>query len=246
MIHELVTPRQVAAACDDDDLVVWAAQDLTGGARAWAGGQAVLAAAPDICRRDRIAVWGHPADAADLVRHALAELGPGYRPFGETTLMGEVIDRVEGVERTHGFSWMSLDQLPIGPSDGVSWLEGSFDGEITRLLAADAPTAFATPGLPGVARWAGARVDGALAAVAADAWSAPTVGFMAGVATAAAQRGRGLAGRVCRWLSGRLVAAHGRAALMVDDGNAAALGLYAALGYRRRPVAVAAVSAAAA
>lgn len=242
MIHELLTPRQVADACGDDDLVVWAAQDLAGGARAWAGGQAVLAAAADIARRDRLAVWGHPADAADLVRHALAELGPTYRPLGEAGLVEAVAGRVEGMERVAAFSWMSLDHLPIGPSDGVSWLEGAFDGEIARLLAADAPDSYAAPGRAGVARWAGARVEGALAAVAADAWSAPTVGFMAGVATASALRGRGLAGRVCRWLSGRLVAAHGRAALMVDDHNEAALRLYAALGYRRRPVAVSAVA----
>ncbi|MFD1932410.1 MULTISPECIES: GNAT family N-acetyltransferase [Nonomuraea] len=242
MIYELRTARQVAQACGDDDLVVWVAQGLSGGARAWAGGGAVLAAASDVCRRDRIAVWGDPADAADLLRHALAESGPTFRPFGDAELIEQVAGRVEGLRRVAAFSWMSLDHLPIGPSDGVSWLEGAFDGEITRLLAANAPDSYAAPGRPGVARWAGARVEGALAAVAADAWSAPTVGFMAGVATASGLRGRGLAGRVCRWVSGRLVAAHGRAALMVDDDNAAALGLYSALGYRRRPVAVAAVS----
>ncbi|TDD42475.1 GNAT family N-acetyltransferase, partial [Nonomuraea terrae] len=49
-------------------------------------------------------------------------------------------------------------------------------------------------------------------------------------------RGRGLAERVCRWVSAQLVAAHGRAALMVDDDNAAALAVYERIGYRRRPV----------
>ncbi|WP_084773316.1 hypothetical protein [Nonomuraea candida] len=45
-----------------------------------------------------------------------------------------------------------------------------------------------------------------------------------------------MAGRVCRWLSAELVAAYGRAALMVDDGNAVAVGVYERIGYRRRRV----------
>ncbi|MFC7713453.1 hypothetical protein [Nonomuraea recticatena] len=44
-------------------------------------------------------------------------------------------------------------------------------------------------------------------------------------------------------MSGRLVAAHGRAALMVDDHNAAALAVYERLGYRRLPVAATEVAA---
>ncbi|WP_205315184.1 hypothetical protein, partial [Nonomuraea lactucae] len=113
-------------------------------------------------RRDRLAVWGDAARAAKLVRHALAVLGPSYRPLGEAV-----------------------------------------------LLAEHAPRSYAVPGAAGVTRWAGTRIGGRLAAVAADAWSAPSVGFLAGVATAAPFRGRGLAERVCRWVSRELVAAHG-------------------------------------
>ncbi|MEU7860816.1 GNAT family N-acetyltransferase [Nonomuraea sp. NPDC049141] len=65
---------------------------------------------------------------------------------------------------------------------------------------------------------------------------APSVGFLAEVATAARFRGRGLAERLCRWVSGELVAARGRAALMVDDGNLAAIRVYERIGYRRRAV----------
>lgn len=36
--------------------------------------------------------------------------------------------------------------------------------------------------------------------------------------------------RLCRWVSGELVA------LMVDDGNLAAIGVYERIGYRRRAV----------
>ncbi|MBF8189063.1 hypothetical protein ITP53_25675 [Nonomuraea sp. K274] len=37
----------------------------------------------------------------------------------------------------------------------------------------------------------------------------------------------------CPWVSAELVAAHGRAALMVDDDNTAAIGVYERIGYRR-------------
>ncbi|MFI7689678.1 GNAT family N-acetyltransferase [Nonomuraea sp. NPDC049655] len=255
MIHRLGDPGALRAACGDDDLVVWTAQDLSGQARAWALRQAVVAAAPGIARHDRLAVWGDPGDAAELVRHALAELGPTYRPLGERELMRRVAARLEGVRESGAFSWMSLQGPPAGARTGqagaapldaapldagpppvVGWLDGDAEQEITALLAGDAPSSYAVPGAAGVRRWAGVRVGRELAAVAADAWSAPSVGLLAGVATAARFRGRGLAERVCGWMSSQLVATHGRAALMVDDVNAAAIKVYERIGYRRRLV----------
>ncbi|MFI9591411.1 GNAT family N-acetyltransferase [Nonomuraea sp. NPDC052265] len=224
------------AACDDDDLVMWTAQDLRGQARAWALRDAVVAGAPRISVYDRLAVWGDPDDAAELVRHALAELGPTYRPLGERELMRRVAAGLEGVRESGSFSWMSLRAAPEVPVPEAGWLEGEADQEIAALLAGDAPSSYAVPGVAGVRRWAGVRVGRELAAVAADAWSAPSVGLLAGVATAARFRGRGLAERVCTWVSSQLVATHGRAALMVDDVNAAAIKVYERIGYRRRPV----------
>lgn len=254
--RELRDLEEVRVACDDDDLVMWTAQDLRGGARAWAMGDAVVAACPEVSRRDRVAVWGGAACAAVLLRHALAELGPHYRPFGEAELVRDVLAEVEGLEVAGGFSWMTLDGPPAralaldaapdgqdGPGspagasgEAVRWLGPEAHGEVAALLAAGAPESYAVPGAPGVRRWAGVRAGGTLAAVAADAWSAPTVGLLAGVATAAALRGRGLAGRVCRWVAARLVAEHGRAALMVDDDNPAAVAVYERIGFRRRRV----------
>ncbi|MEV0238181.1 GNAT family N-acetyltransferase [Nonomuraea sp. NPDC050786] len=251
-VRELTDAGQVRVACGDDDLLVWAAQGLRGGARAWALGDAVVAAAPGASRRDRLAVWGGVSCAVELVGYALAELGPSYRPFGERELVGEVTAKLDGLERAGTFSWMSLPALegpvlegPVleGPvPDGVGWLEPAADAEVAALLAADAPDSYAVPGLAGVSRWAGVRVEGELAAVAADAWSAPTVGLLAGVATRARFRGRGLAGRVCRWVSRELLAGYGRAALMVDDDNAAAIAVYERIGYRRRRVLAARVA----
>ncbi|WP_221762321.1 GNAT family N-acetyltransferase [Nonomuraea sp. WAC 01424] len=245
MIHELRDLDGLRAACGDDDLIVWAAQDLRGPARAWAGGNAVVAAAPDIARHDRLAVWGDPRDAVTLVGHALAELGPTYRPLGERELMRQVIAMLEGLRDSAEFTWMSLAATPgtapgtapstVPPSE-VGWLDGDAEPEIKALLAGDAPSSYAVPGASGVRRWAGVRVGDELAAVAADAWSAPSVGLLAGVATAARFRGRGLAERVCGWMSSQLVAAHGRAALMVDDVNTAAIKVYERIGYRRLPV----------
>ncbi|MEU6728795.1 GNAT family N-acetyltransferase [Nonomuraea wenchangensis] len=242
LTRELRTPADVRAACGDDDLVMWAAQGLRPGARAWAAGGAVVAGCPGISRWDRLVVSGRPRDAAPLVRHALAELGPSYRPLGEAELIRQVAGAVDGLRAGPCFSWMSLTELRHDTGEnaengegGVGWLDGA-EAEITALLAADAPDAYAVPGGVGVRRWAGLRDGDRLAAVAADAWSAPDVGLLAGVATRAAYRGRGLAERVCRWVSGRLIDSYGRAALMVDDDNPAAIRVYERIGYRRRQV----------
>lgn len=214
---------------------MWSAQSLSDGVRVWALGDAVAVAVPQLARHDRLTLWGGTADALALAEFALGEVGPAYRLLGDAALMQELKGFAGFAVKP--FSWMSLTSAAAPQEGAVGWLAA--DAELTALLAASAPHSYAVPGLAGVRRWAGMRVQGRLAAVAADAWSAPSVGFLAGVATAGEFRGQGLAARVCQWVSAHLVAGHGRAALIVDDDNAPALAVYGRLGYLRRPVAAA-------
>ncbi|TQS29491.1 GNAT family N-acetyltransferase [Microbispora sp. KK1-11] len=219
------------------------------GVRAWAYGDAVAVASPEASRRDRLMVRGTTAQVVPLVRHALAEAGPSYRPLGDAELIEQVVEAVPELEPAVRFSWMGTEKLApprqevtgqevTGREGAACWLADSAAPEVAALLAAANPGSYAVPGLPRVRRWAGVRDgSGALLAVAADAWSAPTVGLLAGVATAAPARGRGLGERVCRFVATALLAEHGRAALMVDDWNRAAVVVYERLGFARRRVA---------
>ncbi|GAA5065557.1 GNAT superfamily N-acetyltransferase [Thermocatellispora tengchongensis] len=243
-ITPIATLAELEEACGGEEIVLWTAQDLRPGVRAWRCGAAVAVAAPGVCARDRIAVHTAPAnsaqaqaqaeaEAARLARHAAAECGPTYRLFGEAGL----ITRLAGPERPATvFSWMSTRTPPPRPA-GAHWLEPALDTQVAALLADHHPGSYATPGMPGVHRWAGARHDGALAAVAADAWSTRATGFLAGVATAAHARGHGLARRVCAFVTAELLTTRRSVALMVDDWNTAAIAVYEHLGYTARPVA---------
>ncbi|MFI7048084.1 GNAT family N-acetyltransferase [Streptosporangium sandarakinum] len=246
-VTELTRAADVVGACGSDALLLWAAQGARPGVRAWTCGQALAVACPDLNRRDRMAVRGPAPQVAALVRSLAPWLGPQWRLLGEWPLMEELA-RLLGVEPV-GFEWMDTDRPPppataTGDGDGdgdgdggVRWLDDA-DAEVAALLQEASPSAWARPGVAGVRRWAGLRDgSGRLIATAADAWSCPQVGFVAGVATAPAHRGRGHAERVCRFVLAELVAACGRGALMVDSDNPTAIGVYERLGLRRRTVA---------
>ncbi|RBQ19080.1 GNAT family N-acetyltransferase [Spongiactinospora rosea] len=232
---------------------MWAAQRLDGGVRAFRLGDAVAVASPDLCRRDRLAVAGPAAAAARLVTHTLGECGATYRPLGGDELITEITRRVRELKVAARFAWMDTSTPPPpgppsppsppgppgGPGGGAVWLPATAAGEVTALLAQASPDAYALPGLPGVRAWAGIRDGHTLTAVAADAWSAPTAGLLAGVATALPARRRGLGERVCRFVTDHLIAAHGRACLMADGWNTTAIALYQRLGYHLHQAAVA-------
>jgi GNAT superfamily N-acetyltransferase len=246
---ELTAVGDVVAACDDDTLIVWAAQEMGPGVRAWALGESVAVASPDLNRRDRLAVRGPAAQVARLVELLRPEVGPSYRLLGDRALLGELAERMAQTRVLASFEWMDAGGPPPprpagAPAGAGGWLRDA-DAEVSALLAEASPSAWATPGVAGIRRWAGLRAeDGTLVATAADAWSCARVGFVAGVATAVSHRGRGYGERVCRFVFEALAAGHGRVALMVDTDNRVAIGLYERLGLRIRPVSAAALDGA--
>lgn len=228
----------------DDALCRWAARDRAS-ARVFTRGGAVAVAAPGLSMRDRLAVTGPAGDAIPLVRDVLAEVGPGYRPLGDRGLIDALVMASPGLHPTSGFGWMDRTGSAAVPPDGTArWLPPAAAPAVAALLDQAFPDSYAYPGRPGSGdRWAGALPpggSGAPLAVAALAWCAPTVGLLAGVATAPAARGRGLGRQVCAFVLAEALAAHGTAALFVADDNTPALRLYRSLGLAYRPLRAAA------
>lgn len=221
-----------------DPLVTWAGQGAIGSrARAWYSGEAVVVAVPELSMRDRLAMRGPAEELAPLVERVLAEVGTSFRPFGEEELIRELVERVPGLSFVAAFGWMETVELPSQTATAV-WLEG--DSGVEELLTEASPGSWAWPGNSGVQRWAAVSSDdGELLSIAADAWSAPEVGFVAGVATKPSARGRGLSRQVCGFVTAELVKRHGTCALMVDAKNPAAIAVYRKLGYTYRAVAAA-------
>ncbi|HEX4061078.1 MAG TPA: GNAT family N-acetyltransferase [Streptosporangiaceae bacterium] len=262
MVPELLSADELAAACEDDSVCLWAAQGLTPewGGRAWAGGRAVVVACPNLSGRDRVVVWGEPEHAARLMADVLPELGPSYRLLGHGDLVAELTGRRAEWQASAPFGWMSTPANrppghPAVATDGegpepVRWLGSDDMPEVNALLDRAFPDSHARPGVPGVRRWAGidgqtegegqaegeGETGGTLVAAAADAWSAPAMGFMSGVAVDGESRGRGLGGRVCAFVMADLVARHGRVALMVHGWNDQAIRLYQRLGLVYQPI----------
>ncbi len=236
-MREILTTAELIRASGGDPLIVWAGQGFRPGVRAWYDGEAVAVAAPDLSKRNRLAVVGPVDSVARLVAGVFAEVGPSFRPFGDEQLMRDLASCVPGLSFSAAFGWMSTAELPVVTTT-AAWLEG--DTGVEALLTEAAPTSHAWPGRSGVRRWAAATGDsGELLSVAADAWSAPEIGFLAGVATRPVARGNGLSRQVCAFVTAELIKQHGRVGLMVDRDNATAIAVYHRLGYTYRRVAAA-------
>ncbi|MEV6411957.1 GNAT family N-acetyltransferase [Kribbella sp. NPDC051718] len=236
-MHEIATAGELAARADGDALVLWGGQGLGDRARAWYAGDAVAVAVADLSKHDRLVVRGPLSDLVPLVDSLLGELGTVYRPFGEEALIRELVARVPVLSLRATFGWMETAVAPSQPTT-AAWLDG--DEGVEALLSEASPESYAWPGAAGVLRWAGVVDEaGELLSIAADGWSAPGVGFMAGVATRPDARGRGLSREVCAFVTAELVKRHGRTGLMVHGDNEAAIAVYRKLGYTYRAVAAA-------
>lgn len=234
--------------------LLWAAQlrpdgRLGPGVRVFRHGSATAVVSPGLSGRDRIAVDGAAADALALVRNeVLTETGPGYRPFGDAELIAALVRGIPGLVAAGGpeFLWMETTAPPSHVPEGVEWLDGEGKKEAAALFDTCFPDSYAQPGRPGTHRWAGAYDPdggGTLLAVAGDAWSGAGCGFMAGVVTRPEARGRGLGAAVSRFVVDALVREHGRAALMVDADNTAAVAAYRRAGMSGRAFGAAAARA---
>lgn len=222
---------------DDDPLLAWAAQGMRTGVRTWTLGDAAAVACPGLSRFDRLAVRGSVADVTELIRRIRPEVD-GYRPVGDE----ELITKLPVLHTPVAFGWMDATSPTGIRSRRARWLVD--DAEVAAFLDTHHPHSYARPGAPGVTRWAGIRDDeGALLGVAADACSAPGIGFLGGVATRSDARGRGVATELCAFVTDELIAAYGRVALMVGHGNAAAVRTYEKLGYTMRRIAAATLGA---
>ena len=236
-MREIETTADLIRASGSDPLIVWSAQGFGRGVRAWYDGDAVAVASPDLSKRDRLAVAGPAESVARLAIGVFAEVGSTFRPFGDEELVRELADRVPGMEFRAAFGWMETAEIPEMTTT-AAWLDG--DTGVEELLTEASPSSYAWPGRTGVRRWAALTGDGGeLLSIAADAWSAPEVGFLAGVATRPVARGKGLSRQVCGFVTTELVKRHRRAALMVDRDNPAAIAVYRRLGYTYRSVAAA-------
>ncbi|WP_283134414.1 GNAT family N-acetyltransferase [Rhizohabitans arisaemae] len=238
-VREITSFPELIEAVGGDPLPLWVGQGLAPGHRAFALGGALAVSGADVARANRLAIVGPPADAARLLPEALARTGHRFQPIGDAALIRELAARVPGVGLRAEFGWMQTSAAP-GAARTPTWLGSAADPEVTRFLDEVYPASYARPGIPGVRRWAGLREpDGKLIAIAADAWSAPTLGFLAGVAVAPGSRGSGHGARMCAGVLAELVEAYGTAALAVDEWNTGAIRMYRRLGLVYRPVAVA-------
>ena len=228
--------REVCA----DPLIVWAAQNMGSHVQVWTHGSAMAAAVTGLAQRDRVAVFGAVSDIVTIVRTLLDGPGPRYRPIGDDETIRQLCRELPGLTPTPPFGWMTTRQPPTHAAGTAMLARDGDHAEIAALLDGALPDSLARPGLPGVARWWVQTDASGVAACAADAFSAPTVGLLAGVATAGRVRGRGLGRNVTETALGALVRDYGSAALMVDADNVAAQSLYHSVGMTYRPLRAAA------
>ena len=239
-LEQLRSRGEVAEASGADPQCMWAAQGLLMGGAAWAFAGAVAVACPALCGRDRLIVRGPAAAAASLVRAIRDAIGPTYALIGDPLLMTALLGRVTWVEPRGFFGWMDCIRRPTcRPVHEARWLARQEWSAADQVLSVAYPRSSARPGVPGVSRWAGITdLAGSITSIAADAWSSPGLGFVAGLAVVPAVRRTGQGRDVTAFVLKSLMAMHGRVAMMVQNSDETSIARYAELGltYRNQQV----------
>lgn len=239
-MEQLRSRGEVAEASGADPQCMWAAQGLLAGGAAWAAGGAVLVACPALSGRDRLIVRGPAAAAAGLVRAVRDVIGPTYVLIGDPPLMTSLLARITWLEPRGFFGWMDFIRRPsCRPVHQARWLSRQEWSAANQLLNVAYPKSFARPGVPGVTRWAGITdLAGSLTGIAADAWSSPGLGFVAGLAVVPEARRTGQGRDVSTFVLKSLMAVHGRVAMMVQNSGETAIARYGEFGltYRNQQV----------
>lgn len=197
--------------------------------RAWAMGDAVVIVL-DPRPGDagsRLTGLGPAADLAPLLAQ-VAAVEP--RPSRVSVESGAARAVPWPLATTRVWAWMLCDELPPEPDQPV--VEVGDAAAVNAVLDAANPDSFARPGDPGVERWLGAYVAGELAALGAITRVGDGTGYLQGVTTLPAYRGRGLGRAVSAALTRRAMAPTGVATLGVYVDNDPALAIYRRLGYR--------------
>jgi ribosomal protein S18 acetylase RimI-like enzyme len=232
-MEQLSTLADIVSASHADPQCIWAAQGLRNGGGAWAHDGAVAVGGPGLSGRDRIVVRGRATGAARVVREAVDALGPSYLLAADPDVMAGVLRQVCWLAPGEHFGWMDATRrLPHRAVHQVRWLARNEWQAADDLLTEAAPASYARPWQPGVWRWAGITDSrGRLTSAAADAWSVPSIGFLAGLAVRPEVRRLGQGQGVCAFVLDALLAAHGRAALIVPSSNVAAVRMFGRLGF---------------
>lgn len=187
-----------------------------------------------------LTVLGSPATATQVVPAALQEwdFASATLPRGAVELLtAERPDAAARIGVGDDWEWMWTDEAPVRVPGEERVRELSVpacDPEIVDLLAAASPRHSATPGSPGIERWAGVRGSTrTLVAAAANDPFSPGVPHLASIAVHPDARGQGLGAAVTAALTRRLL---DEGAPVVTLGmysdNAVARRMYARLGFR--------------
>lgn len=235
-MRRLRSRAEVAEASGADPQCMWAAQGLLAGGGAWASDDAVAVACPALCGRDRLIVRGSAAAADSLARSVLDVVGPSYLLIGDSLLMTALLARSTWLEPRGAFGWLDCIRRPAcRPVHQARWLSRQEWRAADQVLSVAYPRSKARPGIPGVSRWAGITdLAGSVTAIAADAWSAPGLGFLAGLAVMPEARSTGQGRDVTAFVLRSLIAMHGRVAMMVQKSTDAEIARYAEVGFTYR------------